>query len=58
MLTVAQTDTSDFYNIYYALQHYTLSKNATNLSCYNSDIHESIEKVGNQKIVYFSASPN
>jgi len=46
-----------------ALYYYsTVSQNVTNLSCYNSDIHESIwmttdkhvtEKVCNQNVLYF-----
>jgi len=47
------------------LRKYTHAK--TNLSCYNSDIHESIliifgtnvnDKVGNHKVLHFPTSPN
>jgi len=50
------------------IDYYSVSaENVTTLSCYNSDIHESIliifgtnitEKVGNQTVLYFPTSPN
>jgi len=49
------------------LLKYTVSKNITNLSRYNSDVHESIliifgtsvtEKAGNQMVLYFLTSSN